>query len=77
MKDQTSPKLKIVPEGDAIISGFRFRCPFCGGRATIGTTRAGYPGVDHTVPFCRQFDTLDPTEFARAVRIELTRTAPS
>jgi hypothetical protein len=61
-----------------------FVCPFCSGRVTLGeaaesgnysgrSLHAGEPVALHSMPFCRQFDTMDLIAFVRACRIKGAR----
>lgn len=43
-------------------------CPFCDG-AVLCSASPEKAHVGHTLPMCREFDTLEPDEFVRAMRI--------
>lgn len=67
--------IETVPAGTQIQARIlaEFECPFCGNLgAAIERTNDGGVGVLHEVPYCKEFDELEPDEYIRAVRQKLS-----
>jgi hypothetical protein len=55
-------------------SSLRMVCPFCGGKVDAGYGgQHNAPMVIHTLPYCKEFDELEPDRFLESARIRLSQ----
>jgi hypothetical protein len=63
----------VTKEGDSVFLDTNkphvtAQCP-CGGQYTAGSLSNGDAAVLHSIPYCENFDKLEPIEFMRVSRL--------